>query len=160
VNGTGTNYRRLVRLNVSTGAIVPGLQPRPNRVVTDLVVRGGWLYASGEFDVTTPVNRVGLARFNVNTGAMDPNLDIPFTDPNNVPERDPAKDGVMQVWKIDVTPDGSRLIAIGNFNTVGGSTASRDPRRRGRHAERHLVADGRLPSASRTLTPPTATPPS
>ena len=120
VNGTGTNYRRLVRLNVSNGAIVPGLQPRPNRVVTDLVVRGPWLYASGEFDVTTPLTRVGLARFNVNTGAMDPNLDIPFTDPNNVPERDPAKDGVMQVWKIDVTPDGSRLIAIGNFNTVGG----------------------------------------
>ena len=120
VNGTGTDYRRLVRLNVSTGAIVPGLQPRPNRVVTDLVVRGPWLYASGEFDVTTPLNRVGLARFNVSTGAMDPNLDIPFTDPNNVPERDPAKDGVMQVWKIDVTPDGSRLIAIGNFNTVGG----------------------------------------
>ncbi|MGZ5294898.1 MAG: hypothetical protein ACXWH5_13045, partial [Actinomycetota bacterium] len=36
VNNTGTDYRRLVRLNVSTGAIVPGLQPRPNRVVTDL----------------------------------------------------------------------------------------------------------------------------
>jgi hypothetical protein len=120
VNGTGTQYRRLVRLNLSNGAIVPGLQPRPNRVVTSLVVRGGWLYASGEFDVTTPVNRVGLARFDVNTGVMDESLDIPFTDPNDVPERDPARDGIMQVWKIDVTPDGNRLVAIGNFNTVGG----------------------------------------
>ncbi len=120
VNGTGTSYRRLVRLNVTNGQIVTGFAPRPNRVVTDLVLRGGWLYASGEFTTLDGPDRSGLARFNTTTGVVDPNLDLPFANPNDVPERDPAKDGRLQVWKIDVTPNGSTLVAIGNFGTVGG----------------------------------------
>ena len=77
-----------------------------------LVLRGVWLYVSGSFQQIAGVNRSGLARVNPVTGAVDTALNVPFTAPQN--------GGSLNVRKIDVTPDGSRLVGIGNFSQVGG----------------------------------------
>lgn len=120
-NGS-TTYRRLVRVNATSGATVTSFVTNPNRMVTDLVLRNGQLYASGEFVRIGGAPRSGLARLNPTTGAADPTLDLPFTDPWISP-RDTVVSR-MRVWKIDVTPDGSKLIAGGNFRQVG--SARRD----------------------------------
>ena len=116
-NGS-TTYRRLVRVNATTGATVTSFLTNPSRMVTDLVLRNGLLYASGEFTRIGGAARSGLARLDPTTGAADPTLNVPFTDPWISP-----RVGVvsrMRVWRIDVTPDGSKLIAGGNFRQVGG----------------------------------------
>ena len=114
---SSTTYRRLVRVDATSGATVGSFIANPNRMVLDLVVRNGWLYASGEFARIGGTARSGLARLNMNTGAADPTLDLPFTDPWISP-----REGIvsrMRVYRIDVTPDGSKLIAGGNFRMVG-----------------------------------------
>lgn len=107
----GQNYKKLVRLNLSNGSIVSSFKANTNGLVLDLVSRSGWLYVSGKFTLINSVSRSGLARVNPATGAVDPNLDLPFTAPLR---------GSMGVPEIDVTPDGSKLVAIGSFSQVGG----------------------------------------
>lgn len=110
-NGS-TTYRRLVRLTLSNGQTVTGFRPNPNGFVYDLVSRGGQLYAGGRFTTIGGASRSGLARLDPNTGNADANLDVPFTGAQN--------NGPMQVWRFDVTPDGTKLVATGNFSQVGG----------------------------------------
>ena len=117
-NGS-TAYRRLVRVNATTGATVTAFVTNPNRMVLDLVLRNGQLYASGEFARIGGTDRSGLARLNPTTGVADPSLNLPFTDPWISP-RTTVK-SPMRVYRIDVTPDGSKLIAGGNFRQVGGT---------------------------------------
>ena len=50
------------------------------------------------------------------TGNVDPGVNFTFTNPRS---------GTPQILKIDVTLDGTRLVAIGNFQLVSGWTASR-----------------------------------
>ncbi len=107
-----TSYRRLVRLNLANGQQVVGFQPNPSAAVLDLVARGGWLYASGQFTTIGGQARGALARLNPTTGAVDPNLNLPFSGPQ--------LGGGLSAREIDVTPDGTRLVAIGNFSQVAG----------------------------------------
>lgn len=110
-NGS-TSYRRLVRLNLSNGQIVTGFQANPSSRVYDIVARGSWLYAAGGFTSIQGVSRSGLARVNPTTGAVDPGFNLPVTGPQN--------GGSLAVREIDVSPDGSKLVLIGNFSSVGG----------------------------------------
>jgi Domain of unknown function (DUF5122) beta-propeller len=111
VNGSSTG-RRLVRLNLSNGQAVGGFAPNPGSSVRSLVLRGSWLYASGNFQQIGGQSRSGVARLNPTTGAVDGAFNLPFTGPQN--------GGGLIVRKIDVSPDGSRLVAIGNFSQVAG----------------------------------------
>jgi hypothetical protein len=79
-----------------------------------LVLRGTWLYASGSFQQIGGLSRSAVARLNPTTGAADPAFDVPFTTPQN--------GGGLTVKKIDVAPNGSRLVAIGNFSQVAGQS--------------------------------------
>ena len=56
-------------------------------------------------------SRSGLARLDPVTGNVDANLNLPFTNPPR---------GSLGVPEIDVSPDGSKLVAIGSFGQVGG----------------------------------------
>ncbi len=111
VNGD-TGVRRLVRLTIANGQAVAGFRPNPSAVVLDLVVRGSWLYVSGQFQTIGGASRGALARLNPVTGAVDPNLNLPFSGPMN--------GGGLSARKIDVTPDGTKLVAIGNFSQLAG----------------------------------------
>ena len=107
----GLSYKKVVRLNLADGSVVTSFKANANRLVQDVVFRNGWLYVSGKFDQIKSVARSGVARLNPNTGAVDPNFDVPFTTPLR---------GTLGVPEIDVSPDGSKLMALGSFSQVGG----------------------------------------
>jgi hypothetical protein len=107
----GQSYRKLVRLRLADGGIVTSFKANAGALVQDLVLRGGWLYVAGKFTTIKSTARSGLARLDPQTGAVDPNLNLPFTDPLR---------GTLGVPEIDVSPDGSTLVAIGSFSKVAG----------------------------------------
>jgi hypothetical protein len=107
----GQSYKKVVRLNLADGSIATSFKANTNGLVQDLVLRDGWLYVSGKFTLIKSTARSGVARLNAITGSVDPNFDLPFTNPPR---------GSMGVPEIDVTPDGSKLIALGSFGQVAG----------------------------------------
>jgi chitodextrinase len=107
----GVTYRHLVRLGLSDGQPLAGFKANANSRVQDLELNQGWLYVSGKFTQLKSVNRAGLARVDPGTGNVDPNLDLPFTDPAS---------GSLGVQEIDVSPNGAKLVAIGAFGKVAG----------------------------------------
>ena len=109
VNGVARD--ELTKLDVASGIEDPVFRSTTSSHVRDLVVRGDVLFVAGAFCKIRGIPRCGLAAVDVTTGKVNPNLDLPFTDP---------RIGTRQVTKIDVTPDGSKLVAIGNFTRVAG----------------------------------------
>jgi len=111
VNGN-TQYKKLVRLSLSNGQIVTGFRANPGAAIQHLVLRMPWLYVSGNFKTIRTVQQAALARVNPDTGAVDPNFNVQFIGPQN--------GGSLGVRRFDVSPDGSKLVAIGNFSSVAG----------------------------------------
>ncbi len=109
----GATFRNLVRLRLSDGQAVSGFKANTDARVQDLELNHGWLYVSGKFTKIKGLIRSGLARIDPTTGDVDANLDLPFANPLR---------GTMGVPEIDVSPDGTKLIAIGSFGTVAGLT--------------------------------------
>jgi PKD repeat protein len=112
VNGSGP--ARLQALRLADGARISSFRnPGFNNRVYDLKLVGDRLYAAGSFRAVGGVERRGLATLDATTGALTTAVTIPFTG---------TADGVgtTTVRKIDLTPSGDRMVAIGNFDTVGG----------------------------------------
>lgn len=84
-----------------------------NSRVYDLKLSGNTLYAAGSFKTVGGVERKALASLDATTGALTTKVNLPFTGTAQ-------NFGVTTVRKIDVTPTGDRLIALGNFNQVAG----------------------------------------
>jgi hypothetical protein len=116
--GGNTSIRRLVKLT-STGAVAPGFTAVPSSAVNEVVVRAGRVYIGGGFvsvrHATVTSSRRSLAALDPSTGAVLPSVDVPFTG-----VYDPALGGTTNIKRFDVSTDGSRLVAIGNFSVVGG----------------------------------------
>lgn len=110
----GTEQKRLAKLNLITGQADPlfDVTITSGASVEDLVVRGNRLFMGGAFSVVNGVARGRLAAVDAVTGAVDPSLDLPLSEKHN--------GGTLRVEKMDVTPDGSRLVIIGNFRAVAG----------------------------------------
>ena len=118
--GGNTAIKRVVKLS-ATGAVVSGFRSVPNSGVNEVVYQSGRVYIGGSFTsvvsggVTS--SRRALAALDPTTGATLASVNVPFTgvyDPNN------NGGGTTNIKRFDVSPDGSRLAAIGNFATVGG----------------------------------------
>jgi hypothetical protein len=115
----GRSAGRLAKLDVATGRPVAGFRANASAAVEDLAVSGGRLFLAGSFTAVGGAPRTGLAAVDVTTGALDPGLDLPFTDPR--PGKNEAAPVTTASLKaIDVSPDGSRLVATGNFTRVAG----------------------------------------
>ncbi len=119
--GGNSAIKRVVKLTAA-GAVVGTFNAVPNKVVNEVVVRGSRLYIGGGFTSvrSSGVNtaRNGLAALNPATGAVLGSVNVPFAgvyDPNQ-----PGGGGTTNVKRFDVSPDGTRLAAVGNFATVGG----------------------------------------
>ena len=114
--GGNTAIKRVVKLTAA-GAVVGAFNAVPNKVVNDIVLRGSRLYIGGSFTsvrsgaVNTTRNR--LAALDPTTGAVLSSVNVSF---------DGLYDGMgaTLIKKFDVSPDGTRLAAIGNFATAGG----------------------------------------
>lgn len=122
--GGNTAIKRLVKLTAA-GAMVSGFKAVPNSAVNEVVYRTGRVYIGGAFTSvksgSVSSSRGALAALDPSTGAVLASVNVPFTgvyDPNN--NYNGKMGGVTNVKRFDVTTDGSRLAAIGNFSTVGG----------------------------------------
>jgi hypothetical protein len=110
VNGATVN--RLTKLAVSNGQRLTAFAANASGLVRDLALRGGRLFVGGNFGTIKGQGRARLAAVNEATGNVDPNLNLPFSGTHN--------GGTTNVFKLDVNPAGTRLVAIGNFTAVGG----------------------------------------
>ncbi|WP_336921903.1 PKD domain-containing protein [Aquipuribacter sp. SD81] len=111
----GANRFKLARLDVRTGAPVRGFNPRIiDAAVMDVARNGNRLVVAGKFSRVGQDARQYLAMLDAETGAVMPDLDLPVSGA--------VWNGTPFVYKVDITPDGSRLVMIGNFRSVGGQT--------------------------------------
>lgn len=104
VNGTARN--RVVALNASTGAVIPGFNANVNSWVNDVELSGSTLYLGGSFTVVGNKSRSRLAAVDASTGA--------------VTAWAPSAD--LEVRTI-VAPAGTgKIIAGGSFTKLNGAT--------------------------------------
>jgi PKD repeat protein len=129
VDGVNTH---VALLNTSTGAIVSGWKaPAINGEVNDIVLNSGRLYVGGYFTTAGGQSRVGLAVLNPTTGALLSYAVPSFTGHHNWGRNcDPttqtcAKAGTG-IKAMDINPAGTRLVAVGNFVNVSGTTTILD----------------------------------
>lgn len=119
--GANTSIRRLVKLTAS-GSVDTAFQAVPNGAVNEVVVRGSRLYIGGAFTsitsrgVTTARER--FAVLDAATGAVLPEGNLAFTG-TYLPDK-----GTTNIKRLDVDRAGSRLVAVGNFTSVGGQPRS------------------------------------
>lgn len=118
--GGDTTIKRIVKLTAA-GAVVPGFKAVPNSGVNEVVVRGSRVFIGGGFTSvkkgTVTTARGAFAALDGATGAVLAGVNVPFTgvyDPGN------NGGGSTNVRRFDISPDGTRLAAIGNFAAVGG----------------------------------------
>ncbi|MCY7396606.1 MAG: malectin [Nocardioides sp.] len=122
--GGNTAIKRVVKLTAA-GTVVPAFRAVPNAAVSEVVVRGSRVYVGGAFvsvrSGTVTSARGALAALDSTTGTVLAGVDVPFTgvyDPSN------NGGGSTNIKRFDVSADGSRLAAVGNFATVGGQPRS------------------------------------
>src|SRR4029079_18697123 len=86
--------------------------------INDIVLRGNRLYVAGDFTKVANVFHRGLASLNATTGALDPFMNVQLTGHHN--DTGSGAQGSVVPWGIDVTADGTRMVAIGNFKLADG----------------------------------------
>lgn len=105
---------RLYRANVLTGDRVAQFQPGTlNGQVRDISVVGQHLWIAGKFTHVQGQARRALATIDATTGARDPFYSREIAGAHRA-------GSVTNIQKIATSPDNSRLVAIGNFDTVDG----------------------------------------
>jgi hypothetical protein len=109
----GTTTRRLVKLDMD-GDVVSAFDARVTMgaSVKDLALANGLLYLAGEFQRVSTVDRAGMAAVDDTTGDLIDGVDVPFEGLHN--------GGVSHVARFEVSPDGTKMVAVGNFKTVDG----------------------------------------
>jgi hypothetical protein len=116
VNGQ-RGHQRLVKLTPS-GTVVSAFRASAPAEVETLVVRGKRVYVGGAFDSVSSAGRTyarqSLAAVATADGAVLSSVRVPFSGVYT------KRLGRSMVRVIDVTADGTRLVAIGNFTKVGG----------------------------------------
>ncbi len=121
--GGKTAYKRIVKLNMS-GLPVTEFKVQPSAVTNEVVVRGSRVYIGGGFKTLKSRSVV----YNVgHLAVLDPVRGTPDTAAMNfafsgVYNTSAANPGTTNVKRFDVTADGSRLAAVGNFTTISGQT--------------------------------------
>ncbi|SFF86617.1 PKD domain-containing protein [Actinopolymorpha cephalotaxi] len=116
VNGV-TTAKSIAKLNVANGQLTSGFtSPTLNGRIKDMRLVGSRLWIAGTFGTVNGRAQPGLATINATTGAYDPFMQVQYAGPKN--------GGVVQVLKMDVSPDRSTLVTIGNYTVVGGQPRS------------------------------------
>ena len=154
----GVARQNLARIRVSDGTVVASFNAGAvSGKVLDLKLSGGRLWVAGAFTNIANRNQGALATLNPSTGAL-----VDFFRGT----LDGAHaGGTTSVLKMDLTPAGDRLIAVGNFDTLDARQAPPDARARhlgrdrgGRGLQHDLLPPGLLRRRS-TATCATSTSP-
>ena len=115
LNIAGEAHNRLAKLDIVTGAAVPGFTPNANSYVKDMAVRpdGTTLYVGGNFDTFNGVPSSRLVAVDPDTGALHADFSMPLTEPTN----DYSEGGLRAMA---LSADSTRLMVIGNFRKIAG----------------------------------------
>jgi len=117
LNGASTSHVAL--LNSTTGAPVAGFRAAAtNGAVNSIRRAGNRLILGGNFTTAGGVEHRGFASLNATTGAIDAFMGVDVTQRHN--DSGSGAQGAVGVRELDVTPDGSTLVAIGNFKRADG----------------------------------------
>lgn len=109
VNG---RYRRsLARLDLDTGRLHRSFYAPVDGDVRTLAVRGSELYVGGYYASVHGVARAGLARVDAMSGRLDERFDPGLSD---------AVGNRPRAEAMSLSPDGARLVVIGNFARAQG----------------------------------------
>ena len=115
----GVKSKGVTLLNLSDGSIVSGFKPPAlNGIVEAMRLSGGRLYITGTFTLTGSVTHDGLATLNPTTGALDPFMNIQLTGHHNY--NGSGANGPVGGRAMDVSPDGTRAIVLGDFKDANG----------------------------------------
>lgn len=108
----------IAELNLSDGSLVTSFKPpQLNALVEDVELHAGTLYVSGAFTTAkksgVTFTRGGLVGLDPTSGNVLDSPAIQFTGTHR-------GTGVTRVTRIDFSPSGDRMIAMGNFSLVDG----------------------------------------
>jgi hypothetical protein len=116
----GGTARNVARLNAATGARWSGFTATTvNGSVLDMRLVGNRLIIGGAFQSIGGASRRALGALNATTGAGDAFINLNFDGKRTTSAGNTAP---VKVEALDVSADGRRLVAIGNFSTVAGQT--------------------------------------
>jgi PKD repeat protein len=117
----GSTAKSVALLNLNNGRMVTGFKPASmNGIVWALQQTHGQLIIGGTFTTLSGVSHEGLGSLNPTTGALTNYLTIQVTGHHNYTGQPGQADGGVGVHKLDVSPDGTKLVAAGNFKMADG----------------------------------------
>lgn len=106
---------RVVRIDVVTGALDPAFRsPGIDKRATEVALVDGMLVVGGAFTTVGGQPRTQLVALDPVTGADTGAIDLTFAGTQS--------GGLTTITRMAAAPDGSRLVAIGNFTTVDGES--------------------------------------
>ena len=108
----GTNKRSIARINAATGQVDPGFTSAVRGRVNVLVLANGRLYAGGSFGKK-------LVALDPQTGRNTGHFNLDISDPI------PNAWGKVTIQGMAINPQGTRLVATGNFRRVAGESRTR-----------------------------------
>ncbi len=123
-NVRGVPAKALVLLRLSDGSLDPGFTMPPTNGTVQTVKRvGSRLYVGGTFTKVDGQAHGGLVTLNASTGTLDPYLTSNVAINHNWTPSSPSKaaKGAVGVFRLDITPDNTKMVAIGNFKQVDGT---------------------------------------
>ena len=113
-NLNGQTVRSLARVDLGSGQRVTSFNPPAfDGRIHDMELRNGKLYVMGRFLNVGNQPRPLLAAVDATTGALD-------TVGLGQLHRSPQATARSRSWPRDLSPDGTKLVAIGNFTKVNG----------------------------------------
>ncbi len=110
----------LVRLQLASGAPAPGFAAVTDGWVFSVKVQGSRIYLGGSFAKVNGQVRPGLAAVDLTTGAVDPNLTIGVSE--TIASSGTGGNPLPYVYRLAVSPDGHKLVVLGNFRKVAGAS--------------------------------------
>ena len=120
-NVNGVPARALVLLDLATGQRVAGWNPPVfDGDILSLESSGSRLFAGGSFRTVGGLVRKGLVSMTLSTGAVDGYLTSSVEVNHNWTPTSGTAKAPVGVARLDVSPDGQKLVAIGNFKKVDG----------------------------------------
>lgn len=115
----GRRASHVVRLDLQSGRSMPGFRADPtDGVVNTVATRRGRVFIGGFFSSVAGRPHAGIAALDSGTGALVPYMGVQLTG-----EHSTLVGGVRGhsgVHALDVSPDGTRLVAVGNFIKADG----------------------------------------
>ena len=110
----GASVTNLAAVDTTAGAVVPAFHPQPNKTVYSVLLHGSHLIVGGSFTSIGGLARAALASVSVTTGAVGSFTELSISGVVG------TNSGATRVFKLRASPDGSRVLVLGNFSQVAG----------------------------------------